>query len=40
MYALIVATVIGPAVLARIYLRAQNDKQRKELRLIIVLTGF
>ena len=40
MYALIVATVIGLAVLARIYLRAENDKQRKELRLIIVLTGF
>ena len=39
-YALIVATVIGLAVLARIYLRAENDKQRKELRLIIVLTGF
>jgi POT family proton-dependent oligopeptide transporter len=33
-YALIVATAIGLAVLARIYLRAETDKQRKDLRLI------
>lgn len=39
-YALIVATVIGLAVLARIYLRAETDKQRKDLRLIVVLTAF
>ncbi len=36
MYALIVATAIGLAVLARIYLRAETDKQRKDLRLIVV----
>ncbi len=40
MYALIVATAIGLAVLARIYLRAETDKQRKDLRLIVVLTAF
>ncbi len=34
------ATVIGLAVLARIYLRAETDKQRKDLRLIVVLTAF
>ncbi|HDU3898457.1 TPA: dipeptide permease DtpD [Klebsiella pneumoniae subsp. pneumoniae] len=39
-YALIVATAIGLAVLARIYLRAETDKQRKDLRLIVVLTAF
>ncbi|HDT4985633.1 TPA: dipeptide permease DtpD [Klebsiella oxytoca] len=39
-YALIVATVIGLAVLARIYLRAETARQRKELRLIMVLTCF
>ena len=31
---------IGLAVLARIYLRAETDKQRKDLRLIVVLTAF
>ena len=40
MYALMVATAIGLAVLARIYLRAETDKQRKDLRLIVVLTAF
>ena len=39
-YALMVATAIGLAVLARIYLRAETDKQRKDLRLIVVLTAF
>ncbi len=29
MYALMVATAIGLAVLARIYLRAETDKQRR-----------
>lgn len=39
-YALIVATVIGLAVLAKIYRRAQTQKQRKELGLIVTLTFF
>ncbi|EFC3985641.1 MFS transporter, partial [Escherichia coli] len=39
-YALIVATIVGLVVLARIYLRAETAKQRRDLRLIIVLTGF
>jgi len=39
-YALIVATIIGLAVLAKIYRQAQNQKQRKELGLIVVLTFF
>lgn len=39
-YALIVATVIGLAVLAKIYRQAQTQKQRKELGLIVTLTFF
>ncbi|VFS11051.1 oligopeptide transporter [Citrobacter koseri] len=39
-YALIVATVIGLAVLTKIYRQAQTQKQRKELGLIVVLTFF
>ncbi|KAF1370990.1 dipeptide permease DtpD [Yokenella regensburgei] len=39
-YALIVATLIGLAVLGKIYLRAETRKQRKELGLIVVLTFF
>lgn len=39
-YALIVATIIGLAVLAKIYRRAQTQKQRKELGLIVTLTFF
>ena len=39
-YALIVATIVGSVVLARIYRRAETAKQRRDLRLIIVLTGF
>lgn len=39
-YALIVATVIGLAVLTRIYLRAETAGQHKDLRLIMVLTCF
>ncbi len=39
-YALIVATVIGLAVLAKIYRQAENQKQRKELGLIVTLTFF
>jgi proton-dependent oligopeptide transporter, POT family len=39
-YALIVATVIGLGVLAKIYTKAENSKQRKELGLIVVLTFF
>lgn len=39
-YALIVASIIGLVVLARIYRRAQTSDQRKDLRLIMVLTFF
>lgn len=39
-YALIVATVIGLAVLANIYRQTQTQKQRKELGLIVTLTLF
>lgn len=39
-YALIVATIIGLAVLAKIYRKAENQKQRKELGLIVTLTFF
>ncbi len=39
-YALIVATIIGPGVLAKIYRKAENQKQRKELGLIVTLTFF
>lgn len=39
-YALIVATAIGLVVLAKIYTKAENSKQRKELGLIVVLTFF
>ncbi len=39
-YALIVATIVGLVVLARIYLRTETARQRRDLRLIIVLTGF
>ena len=40
MYALIAASVIGLAVLAKIYRRAETAEQRKDLRLIVVLTFF
>ncbi|HEY2452806.1 MAG TPA: dipeptide permease DtpD [Scandinavium sp.] len=40
LYALIVATVIGLVMLAKIYQKAENQKQRKELGLIVVLTFF
>jgi POT family proton-dependent oligopeptide transporter len=40
LYALIVATVIGLAMLAQIYKKAENQKQRKELGLIVVPTFF
>lgn len=39
-YALIVATIIGLGVLAKIYRKAENQKQRKELGLIVTLTFF
>lgn len=39
-YALIVATIIGTGVLAKIYRKAENQKQRKELGLIVTLTFF
>lgn len=39
-YALIVATVIGLVVLAKIYRQVQTQKQRKELGLIVTLTFF
>ena len=39
-YALIAASVIGLAVLAKIYRRAETAEQRKDLRLIVVLTFF
>lgn len=39
-YALIVATIIGLGVLAKIYCKAENQKQRKELGLIVTLTFF
>lgn len=40
LYALIIATVIGLAMLGNIYKKAENQKQRKELGLIVVLTFF
>jgi POT family proton-dependent oligopeptide transporter len=40
LYALIVATLIGLVVLAKIYRQAENSRQRKELGLIVVLTFF
>lgn len=40
LYALIIATLVGLAMLAAIYKKAQNRKQRKELGLIVVLTFF
>ena len=39
-YALIAASIIGLAVLAKIYRRAETAEQRKDLRLIVVLTCF
>ncbi len=39
-YALIVATITGLGVLAKIYRKAENQKQRKELGLIVTLTFF
>ena len=39
-YALIVASIIGLVVLAKIYRRAETAEQRKDLRLIVVLTFF
>ncbi|WES69834.1 dipeptide permease DtpD [Superficieibacter sp. HKU1] len=39
-YALIAATLIGFAVLVKIYRQAQTQKQRKELGLIVTLTLF
>lgn len=39
-YALIIATAIGLTVLAKIYRQAENQKQRKELGLIVTLTFF
>lgn len=39
-YALIIATIIGLGVLAKIYRKAENQKQRKELGLIVTLTFF
>ena len=39
-YALIAASIIGLAVLAKIYRRAETAEQRKDLRLIVVLTFF
>ncbi|HHI2903698.1 TPA: dipeptide permease DtpD [Escherichia coli] len=39
-YALIVATIIGLGVLAKINRKAENQKQRKELGLIVTLTFF
>lgn len=38
-YALIVATIIGPCT-GKIYRKAENQKQRKELGLIVTLTFF
>ncbi len=39
-YALIVATIIGLGVLAKIYRKAENQKQRKGAGLIVTLTFF
>ncbi len=38
-YALIVATIVGPVVWPE-FIQAETAKQRRDLRLIIVLTGF